>query len=96
LKAEREVGGGSLGRDLLGAVTRSCRSPLGRGVRAANADYYVERYRSTNVALALVSYFLLGLSSLRELQPRLQYDDGLATARLRRAAGTDGNSTHQG
>jgi len=77
-------------RDLFEAVTRCCRAPLRRGVRAARADYYVKRYRSTNVALALVSYFLLGLSSLRELQRRLKYDPGLA-----RRVGLQGISVSQ-
>jgi hypothetical protein len=77
-------------QDLLQAVTRCCRPPLRRGVRAAQADYYVKRYRSTNVALALVSYFLLGLSSLRELQRRLSYDVSLG-----RRVGLQGISVSQ-
>lgn len=65
-------------RDLFQAVTRCCREPLRRGVRASRADYYVKRHRTVNIALALVSYFLLGLSSLRGLQRRLQHDEALA------------------
>lgn len=65
-------------RKLLTALTRFCRPALRRGVRASGADRYVKRYRSAEFALALVSYYLLGLTSLRELKGRLEVDGALA------------------
>jgi len=65
-------------RKLLTALTAFCRPALGRGVRASGADRYVKRYASVEFALALISYYLLGLSSLRELKGRLDADGALA------------------
>lgn len=62
-------------RNVMHAVCRRCRGPLWRGVRRTRADRYVKRHRSVDFALALVSYFLLGLSSLRALKRRLDQDE---------------------
>jgi len=59
---------------LLHAISRWCRGPLRRGVRQSRADRYVKRHRSVDLALALVSYFLLGLRSLRGLKRHLDED----------------------
>jgi len=58
----------------------ACRKPLGRGVQASRADYYVKRHSSLSFALALVGYFLLGLDSLRQLRLQLAQDQQLAGA----------------
>lgn len=62
-------------RNVMHAICRRCRPALWRGVRRTRADRYVKRYASVDVALALVSYFLLGLSSLRGLKRRLDQDE---------------------
>lgn len=59
---------------LFQAMTRRCRQALRRGVKATRADRYVKRHRSTEFALALVSYFVLGIGSLRQLKERLDHD----------------------
>jgi len=59
---------------LLHAMTRFGRAPLRRGVRHSGADRYVKKHRSVEFALALVSYYLLGLTSVRQLKTRLDCD----------------------
>jgi hypothetical protein len=61
-------------RSLLQALVHRCRRPLRQGVRQSRADHYVKQYKSVDFALALVSYFLLGLKSVRELHRRLEVD----------------------
>lgn len=77
-------------RTLLRHLARRCRPALKQGVVATQADRYVKRYDSCGFALALISFFLLGLSSLRELQIRLDKDRC-----LRRAVGWGGISVSQ-
>lgn len=64
-------------RSLLQALTRRCRGPLQRGVQQTQADRYVKKHRSVEFGLALVSHFILGLSSLRQLKERLDQDGPL-------------------
>jgi hypothetical protein len=77
-------------RSLLHALVRLCRPPLQRGSRQTQADYYVKSYPSSAFALALISHFVLGLRSLRQLKTQLDCD-----ARLRRAVGLGGISEAQ-
>ncbi len=64
-------------RNLLHAMVRSCREPLRRGVELMQADRYVKRYKSADFAMALVSHFMLGTDSLRQLKDRLDDDEHL-------------------
>jgi hypothetical protein len=66
-------------RRLLQALATRCRRPLRRGVMASAADYYVKSYFSVGLALALISYFLLDLKSLRELRVELRINPLLAS-----------------
>jgi Transposase DDE domain len=66
-------------RRLLQALASRCRRPLRRGVKASGADYYVKSYFSVGLALALISYFLLDLKSLRELRTELRVNSLLAS-----------------
>jgi len=61
-------------QSLLHAISGRCRGPLRTGVRRSRADRYVKRHRSVDLALALVSYFLLDLRSLRGLKRHLDGD----------------------
>lgn len=62
---------------LLHAMTRVCRPALRRGVGQTDADRYVKRYGSTDFALALVSHYLIGTDSLRQLKERLDHSPRL-------------------
>jgi len=64
-------------RSLLQAMTRRCRRALHRGVDLTQADRYVKRYKSVELALALVCYFVLGIGSVRQLKERLDHDPRL-------------------
>jgi hypothetical protein len=72
---------------LLHLLVRVCSPPLRQGARQTHADYYVKRYSSRAFALALVSHFVLGLRSLRQLKTQLDCD-----TRLQRALGLPGIS----
>jgi hypothetical protein len=58
-------------RTLLRRFSSVCRPHLRKGVRGTDADRYVKTYGSVGFAVAWVSYYLLQLQSLRELQVRL-------------------------
>jgi len=77
-------------RSLLQAMTRCCRKPLGRGVDQTDADRYVKRHRSVEFALALISFFILGIDSLRQLKQQLD-----ESPRLRRHVRLNGISNAQ-
>lgn len=77
-------------RALLRRLADRCRPALRQGVQETQADRYVKRYDSCGFALAMVSYFVLGLGSLRELQVRLSQDRC-----LQRAVGWGGISVSQ-
>jgi transposase len=82
--------GGRPSRDLLQTLLAGCRRPLHRGVKASRADYYVKSYGSVGFALALISYYLLGLTSLRDLTCELRLN-----VRLGRLTGLGGISKAQ-
>jgi len=77
-------------RSVLHALVRLCRPPLQAGSRQTHADRYVKRYPSSAFALALISYFALGLHSLRQLKTYLDCD-----ARLYKVLGLHGISEAQ-
>ena len=77
-------------RYLVQALAACCRQPLGRGCKASRADHYVKCYGSVGFALALISHFLLGVRSLRELTAELQVN-----TRLGRLTGLRGISKAQ-
>jgi len=58
-------------RTLMHLISGYCRGPLQRGSRQNQADRYAKRYRSADLALALISHFLIGTSSLRQLRMQL-------------------------
>jgi hypothetical protein len=61
-------------RSLLRSLAKVCGPGLRVGVAATNADHYVKTYSSTGFALAMVGYYILGLSAMRELHTRLKHD----------------------
>lgn len=65
---------------LLDRLCQWCRPALAQGVANTRADRYVKRHHSADMALALVSYFLYGMNSLRQLERRLAADEGLQRA----------------
>jgi Transposase DDE domain len=82
--------GGRPSRDLVQTLLAGCRRPLQRGVKACRADYYVKSYGSLGLALALISYYLLDLTSLRDLTCELRLN-----VRLGRLTGLGGISKAQ-
>jgi hypothetical protein len=64
-------------RTLLRTLTGICQPLLRQGVRRTQADRYVKRYGTAGFAIAWVSYFLLQLHSLRELQVYLSLSGAL-------------------
>ena len=60
------------------ALFARCRRALQRGAGGVRADHYVKRYQSVNLALGLIGYFLLELSSLRQLTLELEEHERFA------------------
>ena len=58
-------------RTLMRCLGDLCRPALERGVQLCDADRYVKRYDSAGFGLSLIAFYLLGLSSQRELHARL-------------------------
>lgn len=77
-------------RTVLRSLGRRCRPYLKRGAEDCDADRYVKQYPSAGFAMAFLCHMLLRLSSVRELQARLDND-----RQVQHVVGWDGISVSQ-
>jgi len=77
-------------RTVLRSLGRRCRPYLQHGAEDCDADRYVKQYHSAGFAMAFVCHMLLRLSSVRELQARLDND-----RQVQHVVGWDGISVSQ-